>query len=99
MIRAVLDTNVLASGVTHPRGNSGRLVTAWRRRAFNVVISEHILEELAETLEDRYLGSREQLDENHRGTSVRPLAHRPSRRHAAVVVPVQPGRLRACALA
>jgi len=58
MTRAVLDTNVLASGVTHPKGHSGQLLMAWRRRAFTIVVSEHILEELAETLEDRYFRKR-----------------------------------------
>lgn len=54
MIRAVLDTNVLASGVTHAKGHSGQLVTAWRRRALDLVVSDHILEELTHTLDDRY---------------------------------------------
>ena len=58
MIRVVLDTNVLASGVTHSKGHSGRLVMAWRRRVFHLVVSDHILEELAETLEDRYFKKR-----------------------------------------
>lgn len=54
----VIDTNVLASGSTHPKGHSGQLMTAWRRGAFTLVVSEHILEELAETLEDRYFKKR-----------------------------------------
>jgi len=58
MIRAVLDTNVLASGVTNSRGPSGQLFLAWRRRAFDLVTSDHILGELAETLEGRYFKKR-----------------------------------------
>lgn len=58
MILAVLDTNVLASGATHPKGASGQLVLAWRRRAFQLATSEHILAELTETLEDRYFKKR-----------------------------------------
>jgi len=58
MIRAVLDTNVLASGVTHAKGPSGQVVIAWRRRAFRVVVSQLILDELAETLEGRYFKKR-----------------------------------------
>jgi putative PIN family toxin of toxin-antitoxin system len=54
MIRAVLDTNVLACGATHAQGPSGRIVLAWRRRAFALVTSEHILDELEATLEGRY---------------------------------------------
>lgn len=58
MIRAVLDTNVLASGVTHAKGPSGHLVLAWRRRAFQNVLSEHILHELTQALEGRYFTKR-----------------------------------------
>ncbi len=68
MIVAVLDTNVLASGSTHQKGHSGQLVTAWRRGAFVLVVSEHILEELAETLEDRYFKKR--LSKQRRRTAV-----------------------------
>ena len=32
MIRAVLDTNVLASGFANHRGPSARLIDAWRKR-------------------------------------------------------------------
>lgn len=50
MIKAVLDTNVLVSGLISPKGAPARLVNAWRERKFEVVISAAILEELAEVL-------------------------------------------------
>lgn len=74
MIRAVLDTNVLASGATHSAGHSGQLVMAWRRRAFQLIVSEHILDELAETLEDRYFKRR--LTRRERQAAVNRLRQR-----------------------
>ena len=58
MILVVLDTNVLASGITHSGGPAGRVITAWRQHRFRLVTSEHILEELRRTLEKRYFRSR-----------------------------------------
>jgi uncharacterized protein len=58
MIRAVLDTNVLASGASNAKGPSGLLFLAWRRRGFSLVTSEHILAELDATLDDRYFRKR-----------------------------------------
>lgn len=58
MIRAVLDTNTLASGSSQSKGISGKLLTAWRHGRFELVISDHILMELEETFEDRYFKKR-----------------------------------------
>ena len=52
MIVAVLDTNVLASGfIGEDRSDStpGELLRRWRAKAFTLVVSEHILTELADT--------------------------------------------------
>jgi len=57
VIVAVLDTNVLASGFIgedKPDSTPGELVRRWRAKAFGLVISEHILAELAETFTDSY---------------------------------------------
>jgi uncharacterized protein len=43
--RVVLDTNVLASGVSYPLGPSGRILTAWRLGSVEVVLSRYILDE------------------------------------------------------
>ncbi len=61
MIVAVLDTNVLASGFIgedKPDSTSGELVRRWRAKAFTLVISEHILAELADTFTDPYFTRR-----------------------------------------
>ena len=61
MIVAVLDTNVLASGFIgeeKPNSIPGELVRRWRARAFTLVVSEHILAELADTFRYPYFTRR-----------------------------------------
>jgi putative PIN family toxin of toxin-antitoxin system len=50
VIVAVLDTNVLASGfvgLNKPESTTGELLRRWRRKEFTLVVSDHILAELA----------------------------------------------------
>lgn len=61
MIAAVLDTNVLASGFIgekDPGSTPGELVRRWRARTFRLVVSEHILGELANTFRNPYFTDR-----------------------------------------
>ncbi len=61
MITAVLDTNVLASGFAgflNRTSTPGQILHAWRGRHFALVVSEHILTELARTLHDPYFARR-----------------------------------------
>lgn len=61
MTRAVLDANVLASGFAafrHPASTTARLLRAWRSGRFELVVSEHILAELADTFKDAYFRRR-----------------------------------------
>ncbi|HHW19238.1 MAG TPA: putative toxin-antitoxin system toxin component, PIN family [Firmicutes bacterium] len=51
MLRAVLDTNVLVSGLISPSGIPAQLISAWREKKFELVISPAILQELAEVLQ------------------------------------------------
>jgi uncharacterized protein len=46
-VRVVLDTNVLVSGLLYPGGPPSRLVASWRAGAFELVLSEFLLDELA----------------------------------------------------
>lgn len=46
----VLDTNVLVSGIAYPGGIPGKIVGAWRQGSLVVVLSRHILVELARSL-------------------------------------------------
>ena len=50
MLRAVLDVNVIVSGVILTRGAPFEIIQAWRRPRFELVISETILTELIEVL-------------------------------------------------
>ena len=60
MIRAVLDTNVLVSGLVRrrPDAPSVQLLDAWRAGVFQLVVSEEILEEVARTLRKPYFKAR-----------------------------------------
>jgi putative PIN family toxin of toxin-antitoxin system len=61
VIVAVLDTNVLASGVAgaaRPESTPGELIRRWRAKQFTLVISEPILEELVRTLANPYFQRR-----------------------------------------
>ncbi len=61
MIAVVFDTNTLASGIVgsqNPASPPGTLYNAWRRGAFSLVVSEHILTELRRTLEKPYFQRR-----------------------------------------
>lgn len=49
-LRVVLDTNLLASGIVYPKSIPGRIVGAWNRGSIEVVLSAHILGELARIL-------------------------------------------------
>src|SRR5437867_575895 len=46
MLRAVLDANILVSAAISPRGNPAKVVDALYADAFDLVISESILEEI-----------------------------------------------------
>lgn len=49
-LRVVLDTNVLLSGIAFPGSIPGRIVSAWRLGAIEVVLSDFILAELRRVL-------------------------------------------------
>jgi putative PIN family toxin of toxin-antitoxin system len=56
--RITLDANVLAPGFTSQASASARLVDLWRAGAFELIVSEHVLQELARTLADPYFAVR-----------------------------------------
>lgn len=63
MIRVTLDANVLAPGFTSRGGASGHIIASWRAKAYELVISVHMVRELARTLKDPYFAARLELDE------------------------------------
>jgi uncharacterized protein len=60
VIRAVVDTNVLASGIvrSHPAALPVQVLDLWRDARFTLVLSEHILTELTRTLAQPYFRRR-----------------------------------------
>lgn len=54
MIRAVLDTNALASGALITQGVLPTIIDHWREGAFALIISEEIMAELSRTLAKPY---------------------------------------------
>lgn len=68
MITAVLDTNVLASGFVRPEPAPGQLLLAWRAGLYTLVVSDHILTELARTLNESYF--RDRLTPTQRSNNV-----------------------------
>jgi putative PIN family toxin of toxin-antitoxin system len=59
MIRATLDTNVLAPGIiTNPQTVNGQVIQAWRENKYSLVLSEAILTELSRTLSQPYFSAR-----------------------------------------
>ncbi|MDO9011741.1 MAG: putative toxin-antitoxin system toxin component, PIN family [Gallionella sp.] len=64
-MRIILDTNVLLSGLMLPEGTPGRIVNAWRKRNFYLVVSESILEEVARVLAYPKIRKRLNWDDEH----------------------------------
>lgn len=58
MIRAVLDVNVLVSGFPSEYGIPAELIDRWTDLAYELVVSEHILEGLIRTWRKPYYRSR-----------------------------------------
>ena len=55
-VRAVVDTNVLVSGLISATGPPARIVDAFRRDRFELVVSPAVLDELLEVLLRPYVG-------------------------------------------
>jgi putative PIN family toxin of toxin-antitoxin system len=59
-LRAVLDANVIISGLLSPGGAPARLLVAWREGAFELIVSSQLLAELTRALS--YPRLRERVD-------------------------------------
>ncbi len=53
MIRAVVDTNVIVSGIITPKGVPGKIIGAWQMGRFKMVFSPGTVEELIRVLSDK----------------------------------------------
>lgn len=63
MRRITLDANVLAPAFIGEGGASARLIGMWQEGIFELVLSEHLLQELSRTFKDRYFVRRLPPDE------------------------------------
>jgi putative PIN family toxin of toxin-antitoxin system len=54
-VRIVLDANVLVASVLSETGASAELLDLWRDGEFELVVSEHLLEEVSEALFEKQL--------------------------------------------
>jgi putative PIN family toxin of toxin-antitoxin system len=50
IVRVVLDTNVLVSGLAYPQSVPGRIVQQWRSGELKVALSRYILDEMVRVL-------------------------------------------------
>ena len=57
MTRATLDTNILASSAIARTGTIATLFNHWRSGDFELVVSDHILEELERALRKPYFAA------------------------------------------
>lgn len=63
MVSAVLDTNVLVSGIVgieRAESTPGAVLRTWARREFDLILSDHIVTEVVRTLEKPYFARRVQ---------------------------------------
>lgn len=58
MIRAVLDCNVLVSGFPRPGSIPRRILEQWARNQFELILSDHILSEVADAWNKTYFLAR-----------------------------------------
>jgi predicted nucleic acid-binding protein len=73
-MRAVLDANVLAPGFLSRTSASARLIDLWRRQVSALVVSAHLLDELARTYVDPSVQRRITPERSARGRGfLRPL--------------------------
>jgi len=63
MTRAVIDTNVLVSGIISDRGAPRQIITAWHQRQFTLLISALIVAEVVRVLRYPRLQTTYQLSE------------------------------------
>lgn len=80
MITVVLDTNVLASGFTTHDSPPAQLLQRWPANDFRLVLSEHLLTELGNTLAKPYFRQRYMPEQVQRAIDL-------LRRRARAIVP------------
>lgn len=67
MIKAVVDTNVLVSGLISPKASPAKIISLWRDRKFILIVSEEILKEVEKVLFYPKIFKKYHLDKNSIG--------------------------------
>jgi len=85
MIKAVLDTNILVSGLISPRGSPAKIIDLWQEGNYILVTSKAILNEVRRVLNcpkifHNYHLSRKRIKEYLEGLSIFAEAVRPRKR-------------------
>lgn len=75
MIRVVPDANVFVSAVLSPQGIPAKILNAWRKGRFHLLISEMILEEIGRVLRYPRIRKRHRWTEEHIRTFIDDLTH------------------------
>lgn len=57
----VLDSNIVVSSLLHSTGNSSKIIELWRKKYFQILISNYILSEVRDTLRDKQLAQKYHL--------------------------------------
>jgi hypothetical protein len=63
-MRVVLDANIYVSALINAKGNPSRIILAWERGEFDVLISEAILDEIGRVLRYPRIVKRHRQEEN-----------------------------------
>jgi len=64
MIKAVIDTNILVSGLISPKASPAKIISLWHERKLVLVISEEILKEVERVLFYPKIFTKYHLDKN-----------------------------------
>jgi putative PIN family toxin of toxin-antitoxin system len=75
MMRVVLDANVLVSAILSPRGTPAQILTAWRAKQFDLVVSEAILAEIVWVFRYPKIAKRHRWSEEQLQTFLDNLSH------------------------
>jgi len=63
MIKVVVDTNVLVSGLISPKGSPAKIIDSWQKRKFVLVTSKATLKELKKVLNYSKIAKNYHLDQ------------------------------------
>jgi putative PIN family toxin of toxin-antitoxin system len=104
VIKAVIDTNILVSGLISPKGHPAKILDYWQKRRFILVTSDAIIKEVERVLRypkiaKRYHLSMERIREYVKGIAVFSEVCSPSKKISVVKDDPEDNRLLEAAVA